>query len=103
MKPRVITQFEPWMALTFSEGSIGGDIERVNLTQLEAFYGKTPRSSACRIAARNAMPRCSSSQPDRTASPSRRRTPRRQHALLLINPHTSFFFRAERRWSARKD
>src|SRR5262249_32083297 len=27
-KPRVITHFEPWMALTFSEGSIGGDIER---------------------------------------------------------------------------
>src|SRR2546426_2815271 len=24
VKPRVITQFEPWMALTFSEGSIGG-------------------------------------------------------------------------------
>src|SRR5690349_1642724 len=41
VKPRVITKFEPWMALTFSEGSIGGDIERVNLTQLEAFY-KTP-------------------------------------------------------------
>ena len=39
VKPRVITRFEPWMALTFSEGSIGGDIERVNLTQLEAFYG----------------------------------------------------------------
>ena len=28
VKPRVITKFEPWMALTFSEGSIGGDIER---------------------------------------------------------------------------
>ena len=27
VKPRVITQFEPWMALSFSEGSIGGDIE----------------------------------------------------------------------------
>src|SRR5207245_6207166 len=43
--PRVIRRFEPWMALTFSEGSIGRDIERVNLTQLEAFYGngrKTP-------------------------------------------------------------
>ncbi len=39
-KARVITHFEPWMALTFTEGSIGGDIERVNLTQLEAFYGK---------------------------------------------------------------
>ena len=24
--PKVITRFEPWMALTFSEGSIGGDI-----------------------------------------------------------------------------
>src|SRR6185503_12539482 len=39
VKPRVITHFEPWMALSFSEGSIGGDIERVNLTQLESFYG----------------------------------------------------------------
>src|SRR5258708_24793805 len=34
--PRVIMHFEPWMALSFSEGSIGGDIERVNLNQLEA-------------------------------------------------------------------
>src|SRR5262249_34142792 len=41
--PRVIKHFEPWMALTFSEGSIGGDIERVNLTQLEGFYGHGPR------------------------------------------------------------
>ena len=39
--PRVIKHFEPWMALTFSEGSIGGDIERVNLTQLEAFWQRS--------------------------------------------------------------
>ena len=39
VEPRVLTRFEPWMALTFSEGSIGGDIERVNLGRLEAFYG----------------------------------------------------------------
>ena len=32
------------MALTFSEGSIGGDIERVNLTELEAFYGRNPEA-----------------------------------------------------------
>src|SRR5438270_14051228 len=25
--PRVLTRFEPWMALSFTEGSIGGDIE----------------------------------------------------------------------------
>src|SRR5438067_8816649 len=40
VKPRVIQHFEPWMALSFTEGSIGGNIERVNLTQLEAFYSK---------------------------------------------------------------
>src|SRR2546423_12632255 len=27
--PRVIRRFEPWMALSFSEGSIGGDIARI--------------------------------------------------------------------------
>src|SRR6185436_17613049 len=31
VKPRVIQRFEPWMALSFTEGSIGGDIEKVNL------------------------------------------------------------------------
>src|SRR5512133_2386690 len=43
VKPKVIQRFEPWMALSFTEGSIGGDIERINLGQLEAFYGKAPR------------------------------------------------------------
>src|SRR6059058_1858194 len=43
VKPRVIQRFEPWMALTFTEGSIGGDIERTaNLNQLASFYGKVP-------------------------------------------------------------
>src|SRR5512143_754234 len=40
VKPRVITRFEPWMALSFSDGSIGGDISRVNINRLQAFYGK---------------------------------------------------------------
>src|SRR6185295_16280930 len=35
VKPRVIARFEPWMALTFSEGSIGGDIESISLQGLE--------------------------------------------------------------------
>src|SRR5258708_2184118 len=45
VKPRVIKRFEPWMALSFTEGSIGGDIERINLAQLEAFYGRVPVSA----------------------------------------------------------
>ena len=43
--PRVIKHFEPWMALTFSEGSIGGDIEKVNLNALQAFYGANTEAS----------------------------------------------------------
>src|ERR1700733_11788319 len=51
VRPRVIQHFEPWMALSFTEGSIGGDIERVNLNQLEAFYSKAPVVQACNCAA----------------------------------------------------
>lgn len=40
--PRVIKHFEPWMALSFSEGSIGGDIERIDLKKLAAFYAFSP-------------------------------------------------------------
>src|SRR6478672_9663368 len=42
LKPKVIARFEPWMPLAFSDGSIGPDIESVNLTQLAAFYGGRP-------------------------------------------------------------
>jgi acyl-homoserine-lactone acylase len=93
VKPRVITRFEPWMALTFTEGSIGGDIERVNLTDLEAFYGKgaatMQTSAASRADDDPAEPTGSNGfavGPSNSAS---------GKALLWINPHTSFFFRAE--------
>jgi acyl-homoserine-lactone acylase len=42
VKPRVIARFEPWMALSFTEGSIGGDIETINLARLQSFYGEKP-------------------------------------------------------------
>jgi acyl-homoserine-lactone acylase len=64
--PRVIRRFEPWMALSFSEGSIGGDIERVSLRDLEAFYGRRA------VAVRHDDGFRSRAGP--TASPSRRRT-----------------------------
>ncbi|WP_254442233.1 penicillin acylase family protein [Duganella vulcania] len=38
VKPALITHFEPWMALSFSEGSIGGDIESVDIKQLQELY-----------------------------------------------------------------
>ncbi|MEI6486112.1 MAG: penicillin acylase family protein [Sphingomonadales bacterium] len=90
VKPRVITHFEPWMALSFSEGSIGGDIEKVNLGQLQAFYGgQTPKLSALEIGSELAEPAGSNGM---TLAPSRTTS---GDAMLLINPHTSFYFRSE--------
>jgi len=88
--PRVIKHFEPWMALTFSEGSIGGDIEKVNLNQLAAFYGKQPEVKMSGDDESQYVEPTGSNgiaiAPANTAN---------HHALLLINPHTSFFFRSE--------
>ena len=88
--PRVITRFEPWMALSFTEGSIGGDIERVPLTQLQAFYDKKP--VAMTRAERGLAYREPQGSNGFAIAPARTRD---GHALLLINPHTSFFFRSE--------
>ena len=92
VKPRVIKHFEPWMALTFTEGSIGGDIERVNLNQLQAFYGKDAGTAGAQPGARR--PAGGTRRVERHRHRARR-TPPAHHALLLINPHTSFFFRSE--------
>jgi acyl-homoserine-lactone acylase len=90
VRPRAIRRFEPWMALSFTEGSIGGDIERIDLAGLEAFYEKPQRPAALASAARpDHEPRGSNGI---AIAP---RLTEGGHALLLINPHTSFFFRAE--------
>jgi acyl-homoserine-lactone acylase len=100
VKPRVIKHFEPWMALSFSEGSIGGDIERVNISQLEAFYSKPPVLQAS--SRTEPLPEMAyvhdSDPPEPTGSNGMAIAPSNtvdHHALLLINPHTSFFFRSE--------
>jgi acyl-homoserine lactone acylase PvdQ len=90
VKPRVIQRFEPWMALSFTEGSIGGDIEKINLNQLQSFYGKIPATAPSfnddELEAEPSGSNGIAVAPSNTAG---------HHALLLINPHTSFFFRSE--------
>jgi acyl-homoserine-lactone acylase len=93
VKPRVITRFEPWMALTFTEGSIGSDIESISLDGVAAFYGdSTGRPAPAvggRLPAEPAEPAGSNAfaiAPSNTVG---------GRALLLINPHTSFYFRSE--------
>ena len=100
VKPRVIQHFEPWMALSFTEGSIGGDIERINLPQLEAFYSKAPaiHASVANSPYDEVAYTHDSDPAEPTGSNGMAIAPsntRDHHALLLINPHTSFFFRSE--------
>jgi acyl-homoserine-lactone acylase len=90
VKPKLIHTFEPWMALAFSEGSIGGDIETISTQQLKRFYDKSTLSSLI-VKERDweEEPRGSNGfaiAPSKSAN---------GHALLLINPHTSFYFRPE--------
>jgi acyl-homoserine-lactone acylase len=90
VKPKVITHFEPWMALSFSEGSIGGDIERVSLTQLESFYGT--RKLAMTADERGLVFKEPTGSNGFAIAP---KITKDGHAILWINPHTSFFFRSE--------
>lgn len=88
VKPRVITKFEPWMALSFTEGSIGGDIERISISELQNFYGASDQLAQVSYLS-DFEPRGSNGfaiAPENSAS---------GNALFLINPHTSFFFRSE--------
>ncbi|MBU1013603.1 MAG: penicillin acylase family protein [Bacteroidetes bacterium] len=90
VKPKIITHFEPWMALTFSEGSIGGDIEQISTRDLASFYlNNTKKEVAEVIIDQDTEPRGSNGfaiSPKNTVN---------GNALFLINPHTSFFFRPE--------
>ena len=97
LKPRVLKRFEPWMALSFTEGSIGGDIERIELDPLRDFYSPSP---PLRPEPRQPKPgeRASLDDKEKQGSNGIAIAPgltRDGHALLLINPHTSHYFRSE--------
>jgi acyl-homoserine-lactone acylase len=91
VKPRVITRFEPWMALSFTEGSIGGDIESISVDRLAAFYGDRSLTAEATMSPDGVMKEPSGSNGIAIA-PSNTKN---GNALLLINPHTTFFFRHE--------
>jgi acyl-homoserine-lactone acylase len=88
--PRLIRRFEPWMALSFTEGSIGGDIAHISIGDLRAFYAGTRQTAS--LPDVNASLREPPGSNGIAIAPSNTQSHR---ALLLINPHTSFFFRSE--------
>ena len=94
VKPKLLTHFEPWMPMYFSEGSIGGDIERISTRKIKSFYEsgmELPKMEALQIKKEEEMAEPQGSNGiaisgDLTES---------GNAMLLINPHTSFYFRGE--------
>lgn len=94
VKPRLLTRFEPWMPMYFSEGSIGGDIERISIRKIKAFY-----ESGMELPQ---MPVETMEEEDEMAEPQGSNgiaisgdLTQSGNAMLLINPHTSFYFRGE--------
>ncbi len=94
VQPNLLTRFEPWMPMYFSEGSIGGDIERISTRKIKAFYEgnmEIPQAEKLKI-----------QQEAETAEPQGSngiaisgKLTQSGNAMLLINPHTSFYFRGE--------
>ena len=95
VKPDLLTRFEPWMPMYFSEGSIGGDIERVSTARIRAFYEDKKGLSL-------------NNHGDGLEHPDEYEEPAGSNGfaisgeltesgntMLLINPHTSFYFRGE--------
>lgn len=95
VKPKLLTHFEPWMTMYFTEGSIGGDIERISTKRLKAFYENNKQlalndvGNGLEIRNRFEEPRGSNG-----IALSGKLT-KSGKAMLLINPHTSFYFRPE--------
>lgn len=95
VEPALLNRFEPWMPMYFSEGSIGGDIERVSTRRIQAFYENREAlalnefGNGLTVTDPYEEPKGSNGiavSGELTAS---------GNAMLLINPHTSFYFRGE--------
>lgn len=92
IQPKVLTTFEPWFPMFFFEGSIGGDIESVSTRGIRAFYSEGQELAYTDLVPTESWqeePKGSNGfaiSGEHTAS---------GNAMLLINPHTSFYFRGE--------
>ncbi|MDC6365492.1 MULTISPECIES: acylase [Flavobacteriaceae] len=91
VQPKLLTRFEPWMPMYFSEGSIGGDIERISTKKIQRFYENWQEIPELKLQKRAKIEEPQGSNGiaisgDLTQS---------GNAMLLINPHTSFYFRGE--------
>jgi len=91
IKPALLTRFEPWYPLLWTDGSIGAiDIADITVNELKKFYsGDSTITAAIEPKEPDPMPGGSNGfaiAPVKTAS---------GNAILYINPHVTFYFRPE--------
>jgi acyl-homoserine-lactone acylase len=89
VKPKLITRFKPWMPLLFPEGSIGGNRSAISIDRLKAFYAGQPSPTGSRT-----LDDADHSKGSNGWAIGASRT-KSKNPILLINPHTSFYFRSE--------
>ncbi|MEL6447173.1 MAG: acylase [Pseudomonadota bacterium] len=95
MTPALLTRFEPWMPMYFFEGSIGGDIEQIPLTGIKAFYGSGASIMQAQVDAERAPKLGFEQHLGSNGFAISGEHTRSGDAMLLINPHTTFYFRPE--------
>ncbi|MGB7393279.1 MAG: acylase [Pricia sp.] len=129
VRPRLLDRFEPWMPMYFSEGSIGGDIERISTGKIKDFYESGMPIPEGRDMEIGGPKRDTGNEKDGRKEAVKNKTGKEKpggkkvdqekkgkeepepqgsngiaisgkltqsgDAMLLINPHTSFYFRGE--------
>ena len=93
--PKVISKFEPWMPMYFFEGSIGGDIEQIPLEGITAFYERGESITTAAVEAARAPKLGYEQHLGSNGFAISGELTDSGNAMLLINPHTTFFFRGE--------
>jgi acyl-homoserine-lactone acylase len=94
VQPRLLAHFEPWMPMYFSEGSIGGDIERISTQQIATFY-KGDTTSLLSVTHDGLINLKDTEPRGSNGIAIGGKLTKSGKTMLLINPHTSFFFRGE--------